>query len=214
MLRHFLTPFAIVSLAACAGAPRRAAAPPAPKHLTQSGTASWYGPGFNRKVTASGEIYDQNALTAAHNTLPLGTRVRVTNLENDRAVKVRINDRGPFVDNRIIDLSYAAAKAIHMVGPGTAQVLIEVLETPEPIMAIPTSVRYTVQVGSFTERTSAERLRDRVARISSEVSVVRARVGDSTYYRVRVGVFSDRADAESEAQRLRRAGFDAVVVER
>ena len=214
MLLRSWTPFAIVLLAACSGTPRHAAAPPGPKHLIQSGTASWYGPGFNRKETASGETYDQNLLTAAHNTLPLGARVRVTNLQNDLAVEVRINDRGPFVGNRIIDLSYAAAKAIDMVGAGTAQVLIEVLETPEPIAAIPSAIRFTVQVGSFSERASAERLRNAVARTSSDVSVVNARVDKVMYYRVRVGAFGDRADAESEAQRLRRAGFDAIVVER
>src|SRR6185436_6121786 len=138
---------------------------------TQSGTASWYGPGFHGRQTSSGELYDQNGMTAAHKTLPLGTRVRVTNVQNERSVEVRINDRGPFVGNRIIDLSYAAAKAIDMVGAGTAQVLIEILETPVPISSVPSSLRFTVQIGSFTKRESAESLRDRAASTSSAAAV-------------------------------------------
>jgi len=96
----------------------------------QTGVASWYGPGFHGRRTANGEIYDQYELTAAHQTLPLGTRVMVTNLSNGRAVEVRINDRGPFVDGRVIDLSYAAARTVGMIGPGTAPVRVEVLESP------------------------------------------------------------------------------------
>src|SRR6266566_5196838 len=91
------------------------------------GVDTWYGPGFHGNRTANGEIYDQYELTAAHPSLPLGTRVMVKNLENGRAVQVRVNDRGPFVDGRAIDLSYAAARTISMVGPGTVRVRIEVL---------------------------------------------------------------------------------------
>ena len=92
-----------------------------------SGTASWYGPGFHGKKTASGEIYDQNRLTAAHKTLPLGSKARVTNLENGSAVEVEINDRGPFVEGRIIDLSRAAAGALGFVKSGTAPVQVELI---------------------------------------------------------------------------------------
>lgn len=103
----------------------------------QTGVASWYGPGFHGNRTANGEIYDQFELTAAHQSLPLGSRVMVTNLTNGRAVEVRINDRGPFVDNRIIDLSYAAARVIGMLGPGTARVRVEVLSSPVQLAGIP-----------------------------------------------------------------------------
>ncbi len=206
---------ALASVVACAGASRHATEPPAPKPVTQSGTASWYGPGFLGKETASGETYDPNALTAAHRTLPLGTRVRVTNLQNDLHVEVRINDRGPFVGDRIIDLSYAAAKAIDLVGPGHGtEVLLEVLDAPEPITAVPSSLQFTVQIGSFTDRTAAEQMRARAAQVADEVTVVSARVGGATYFRVRTGSFIDRAAADAEAQRLRRAGFDALVVEK
>src|SRR5262245_36725142 len=96
----------------------------------QEGIASWYGPGFHGKRTANGEVYDQYELTAAHQTLPLGTRVMVTSLTNGRAVEVRVNDRGPFVGGRVIDLSYAAASVIGMIGPGTMPVRVEILEQP------------------------------------------------------------------------------------
>jgi rare lipoprotein A len=116
----------------------REPSPPPIVDGVQEGIASWYGPGFHGNRTANGEIYDQYELTAAHPSLPHGTRVMVTNLTNGRAIEVRINDRGPFVGGRAIDLSYAAAQAIHMVGPGTARVRIEVLgqgprrRTPPP----------------------------------------------------------------------------------
>src|SRR5262245_2243560 len=105
----------------------RAGTPPV-ENGRQEGVASWYGPGFHGKRTANGEIYDQYELTAAHQSLPLGTRVMVTSLTNGRGVEVRINDRGPFVGGRIVDLSYAAARVIGMVGPGTMPVRLEVID--------------------------------------------------------------------------------------
>ncbi len=101
---------------------------PAEPHVVQTGTASWYGQAHHGKKTASGEVFDMNALTAAHRTLPLGTRVLVTNLGNGRAVEVRINDRGPSVAERIIDVSYAAARALGAAGDGVFRVRIAVLE--------------------------------------------------------------------------------------
>lgn len=106
-----------------------------PSGYTQKGTASWYGPGFHGKKTSSGEKYDMHEFTAAHNVLPHNTVVRVTNLSNHREVVVRINDRGPFVGDRVIDLSLSAARAIGMVGPGTAPVKITVLEKSDKLLA-------------------------------------------------------------------------------
>jgi rare lipoprotein A (peptidoglycan hydrolase) len=105
-------------------------APPPVEGGVQVGVASWYGPGFHGRPTASGEIFDQHALTAAHPSLALGTRARVTSLANDRSVEVRINDRGPFVGGRIVDLSRAAAERIHMIGPGVMRVRLDVLDVP------------------------------------------------------------------------------------
>jgi rare lipoprotein A (peptidoglycan hydrolase) len=99
--------------------------------LMQLGKASWYGPGFHGKPTASGEVFDQSLMTAAHNTFPLGSRAKVTNLANGHSVEVRINDRGPHAAGRIIDLSRAAAGALGIVGPGVARVQVEVLSTAE-----------------------------------------------------------------------------------
>lgn len=101
--------------------------PPAQPRAVQTGRASWYGPGFHGNMTSSGEIYNQHDLTAAHPTLPLGSRAVVTNLNNGKSVEVRINDRGPFVKGRTLDLSYAAARTIGLTRPGTAPVRIEVI---------------------------------------------------------------------------------------
>jgi len=103
---------------------------PAPEDFEQTGIASWYGRQHHGKRTASGEAYDMNALTAAHRTLPLGTRVRVTNLDNGRSVDVRINDRGPFARRRVIDLSYAAAQRLGVVGTGLFRVSLKTIAGP------------------------------------------------------------------------------------
>jgi len=136
----------------------------------ERGIASWYGPGFHGKRTASGEIYNMYAMTAAHPTLRLPAYVRVTNLENGRSVVVRVNDRGPFVENRIIDLSYAAAKQLDMISSGTARVEVEVVG-PNPVAAMPAVSRVNtsrqplfgrgnvfIQVGAFSEMANARRL--------------------------------------------------------
>jgi len=104
---------------------------PAPIGWTETGVASWYGAPYDGRPAASGEIFDTHKLTAAHRTLPFDTWVEVTNLQNGRQVKVRINDRGPFIDGRIIDLSFAAAYTIEMVGPGTAKVKLKVIKAPK-----------------------------------------------------------------------------------
>jgi rare lipoprotein A len=110
--------------------PKTAKAKSGKKDFRQVGTASWYGPGFNGKKTASGKRFDQNKLTAAHRSLPLDTVVKVTNLDNGKAVKVEINDRGPYSGKRVIDLSRAAARKLDMTDDGTARVRIEVAELP------------------------------------------------------------------------------------
>jgi len=205
-------------LAACSATPTRPTTLPGG---AQIGVASWYGPGFHGKPTTSGEIYDQNDMTAAHPTLPLGSRCRVTNLENGSVCEVRINDRGPFVAGRSIDLSHAAAEAIGVVGPGTARVKIEpIVAAGEPDLA---PLRFAVQVGAFTDEGSARSFRGHVAtlaltRVSTPsgrdpVYIALAERGEQRYYRVRVGPFSARAQAESEASWLTRAGLTPVIVE-
>src|SRR5213594_2078042 len=138
----------------------REPAPPPIVNGVQVGVASWYGPGFHGNRTANGEIYDQYELTAAHPSLPLGTRVMVTNLANGRAVEVRINDRGPFVDGRTIDLSYAAARTIGLVGPGTVRVRIEVLGPTMVVAAAPLAVPVAAPPASPPARPSPPAPRD------------------------------------------------------
>lgn len=175
----------------------------------QTGTASWYGPGFHGNRTSSGEIYDQYELTAAHQTLPLGTRVAVTNVQTGRQVEVRINDRGPFVKDRSIDLSYAAARTIGMIGPGTAPVRLEVLGGERT----PLTTAYAVQVGSFADQDNATRLQHSLARRFDGVYVAPLHGTSGRYYRVRVGHFGRREDAVTLARSVTPLGLSAIIVE-
>jgi peptidoglycan lytic transglycosylase len=193
-----------------------------------TGVASWYGPGFHGRRTANGEIFDQRELTAAHRTLPHGTRVMVTNLANGRAVEVRINDRGPFVDGRIIDLSYAAARAIDMIGPGTARVRIDVLGegpvrlasaavaprplVPPPVRDQPTST-WMVEVASMTDPALAEHLRGRLASRFRDAHVSPVATATSRWWRVRLGPYPLRSAAAAAAERVSRLGYPAILVE-
>ena len=208
---------ALLFLAACSLPPSKVLLTPSPAsegRVSQTGTASWYGPGFHGKATASGAIYDQNELTAAHQTLPLGTRVMVTNLETGSSAEVTINDRGPFAKGRIIDLSYGAGKALGMIGPGTIPVRVEVLEAPNNIQSIRTSLDYTLQVGSFSQIENAQQLRDKLKSSYADVSVVPLQTKDVTYYRVQLGTFSNRNAAEERARQLSQAGFSVVIMEK
>jgi rare lipoprotein A len=182
--------------------------------LSQTGIASWYGPGFHGKATASGEIYNQNDFTAAHQTLPLGSRVMVTNLENGRSAEVLINDRGPFAKGRIIDLSYSVAQSLDMVGPGTALVRVDVLDSPTRINAIRSALDYTLQLGSFTQLENARQLRDRVAKSFRDVMIAPLQSKDTTYYRVHLGTFPNRIDAEERARQVTEAGYPVIIIEK
>jgi rare lipoprotein A len=210
-----LLPF--LFLAACSLPPSRVKPPPAPTsagRVSQTGIASWYGPGFHGKATASGAIYDQNDLTAAHQTLPLGTRVMVTNLETGSSAEVTINDRGPFAKGRIIDLSYGAGKALGMIGPGTIPVRVEVLEAPNNIQSLRTSLDYTLQLGSFSQIENAQQLRDRLKSSYADVSIVPLQTKDITYYRVQLGTFSNRNAAEERARQLSQSGLPVIIIEK
>ena len=177
----------------------RAAIPsPVVGSLPEVGVASWYGHPYHGRASASGEIYNMEQMTAAHRTLPFGTWVRVFNLDNDKTVDVRINDRGPFVDNRVIDLSHAAARVIGMIGPGLARVRLEIMATP----AVVASGFYAVQVGAFQVRANAERLRAEMeARYGSARMVLRS--GEPPLWRVLVGQEATVDGAGSLAARLR-----------
>jgi rare lipoprotein A len=180
---------------------------PAPSGYTQEGNASWYGVPFHGRRASNGEVYDMYKLTAAHRTLPFETTVRVTNLNNGKSTVVRITDRGPFVENRIIDLSLAAAREIDLVGPGVASVRLEVLGFVDP-----TSGFFTVQVGAFRDRANAERLRDRLTVSYSPIFVQQFDSPDGVFYRVRIGKISGEDAAREFGEQLRgREGFIPFV---
>jgi rare lipoprotein A len=160
---------------------------------TEEGNASWYGAPFHGRKASNGEVYDMNKMTAAHRTLPFSSMVRVTNLNNGKSTVVRITDRGPFVDNRIIDLSRAAAQEIESIGPGVVPVRIEVLSGPDPFLGY-----FTVQVGAFKDKGNADRLKERLSTTYSPVFIQQVSLDDGDFYRVRVG----RVSGEGEAQKL------------
>jgi rare lipoprotein A len=179
-------------------------------HPSVVGMASWYGPGFNGHRTSSGEIYDQDDLTAASTLFPLGTRLLVTNLTDGRSVEVIINDHGPFAKDRAIDLSRRAARVLGMIGPGTARVRMEVLATPPGGPAL--GQRYFVQIGSFSDRDNARRVEQQFAGQYSDVHVEEAQGSASRYYRVRMGAFSTRQAAEERAAYISRFGYPIVII--
>jgi rare lipoprotein A len=182
---------------------------PAPEGYTEEGNASWYGVPFNGRRASNGEIYDMYKLTAAHRTLPFETMVLVTNLNNGKSTTVRITDRGPFVDNRIIDLSLAAAREIESIGPGVVPVRVEVL-TPG---IDPTGGFFTVQVGAFRDQANAQRLRDRLNLSYSPIFIQQYDSPDGTFYRVRVGKVTGEDAARQFGEQLRgREGFTPFVV--
>jgi len=216
----------LLLLASCSSHKPPHAAPPATAipGQTQEGMSSWYGKEFDGRPTASGERFDMNGVSAAHRTLPLGTLVRVTNLENDREVELRVNDRGPFVKGRILDCSYGAAKALGFSGAGLARVRIEVLEaakerprhTPPPgelLLAtqVPTQQvldgTFTVQAGAFINQANAVKFRDQLAKTYGDAYVIKFR----DFFRVRVGHLNTEEEADLLKERIRSSGVESFV---
>ncbi|MGB7727564.1 MAG: septal ring lytic transglycosylase RlpA family protein [Candidatus Acidiferrum sp.] len=191
---------------------RHAKTPPAPAPVgyTEEGNASWYGNPFHGRRASNGEVYDMYKLTAAHRTLPFETMVRITNLNNGKSTTVRITDRGPFVDNRIIDLSLAAAREIDSVGPGVVPVRLEVIGNID--LSALTEGFFTVQVGAFRDRANAERLRDRLSVTYSPIFIQQYDSPDGAFYRLRVGKVSGEDAAKELAAQLRdKEGFTTLV---
>ncbi len=180
---------------------------------SQIGIASWYGDKEHGNKTATGEKFNRYAYTAAHKTLPFGTVVRVTNLDNGRDVIVVINDRGPFIKGRIIDLSYSSARSVGLVKTGIAKVKVEVISSPSSRSDSYFKPIYTLQVGSFSSQVNASSVKGNLSsELSDDVRIERVSVKGDTYYRVRVGMFSDRAQAESLKKKLRNYGYRGRVV--
>ena len=179
-----------------------------PIRSAETGLASWYGHPYHGRAASNGEIYDMEKLTAAHRTLPFGTMVHVTNLVNNKSVDVRIIDRGPFIDGRIIDLSHAAALAIDLIGPGIAQVRLDILAAPPNLSA---DNWYAVQAVAFRDKDRAERLRTTLEREYGQARLV-LRPGSPSLWRVLVGRESSEEAAGVLAQRLRGEVGPAFVV--
>jgi rare lipoprotein A len=194
----------------CATRPPARPVPPGQIGWSEEGVASWYGgnDGFEGKPTASGEIYDSSKLTAAHRELPLGSIVDVTAVESGRTARVRINDRGPFLKGRIIDLSQEAARQIGILGPGTGRVRLALVRPGAEPTPVPDTMPWVVQVGSFADRGRAERHADRV-RANGPTVFLEPYLGLT---RVKVGPYPSRADALSALRALESAGFEGIVV--
>jgi rare lipoprotein A len=182
--------------------------------FAQTGVASWYGKDFHGKRTSNGEIYDMNAMTAAHKTLPLGVFLKVHNRENGRETIVRVNDRGPFVKGRILDLSYAAAKTLGVDTVGTALVRIEALGYKQAGgkeqykgPATYDAGDYSVQIGAFKEQANADRLSAEMRKLHGFSDVRVTTVNNDVFYRVYAGKYSSLSAAEEAEKRFSERGY-------
>ncbi len=175
------------------------------------GLASWYGEEFHGRKTANGEVYDMYAMTAAHRTLPFHTRVRVTNLENGKKAEFRINDRGPFVYGRIIDLTYTGAQAIGMMNQGTARVNVEAVgfSGPQPLSS--TGI-FAIQVGAFAEKDNAARFQTQLGQKHQHAHTVIWESNVKRLYRVRLGAFRTEAEARRYIDTLKKDDLSGFVV--
>ncbi len=189
-----------------AAAPAVSESPAAGRSYRETGLASWYGRESHGRKTASGEVFDMNGMSAAHRTLPFGTRIRVTNLENYKSVIVTVNDRGPFIKTRIIELSQGAARELGFTAQGTATVKIETLEPVDG------GAQYTVQAAVFTEEESARMLKERLSKKFEQVASVPFETGLGKLFRVRVGAYSTEERAELTASKLKLEGMEPFVI--
>ena len=182
--------------------------------FTQKGIASWYGPKFHGKKTSNGEIYDMYAMTAAHKTLPLPSYLEVKNLENGRKIIVRVNDRGPFHDNRVVDLSYTAAIKLGMIAEGTALVEIRAINPRthrgggSPVKTRPGKpgksrvLDFYIQVGVFSEFNNAEKLKDKLRELKTPITVEATMLNDGVAFRVKIGPLNNIGIADEIISRL------------
>ncbi len=189
--------------------------------FVQTGKASWYGKKFHGRKTSNGERYNMYAMTAAHKTLPMNTWVSVHNLQNNRKIVVRVNDRGPFVRGRIIDLSYTGANRLGIVGPGTTRVRITALgratsyskKTKAPVSFKPVNYwkgNFTVQIGAFKIKTNAESYRYKLSKQYKNAHITPFTDDRGTFYRVRIGGFTNLKDAIAFSEKIITQGFNSA----
>lgn len=186
-----------------------------PRDKDGTWTASWYGEPFHGRKTASGETYNMYGLSAAHKHLPFGTRLHVTNPQNGKSTVVTINDRGPFVRGRDLDLSLGAARALDMIEDGVILVDVRVLKSDSSYTReyANEAQGFAVQVASFSDRNAAQRLQAQLKQAYSDARITTVQSGGKTYYRILVGSFSTRAAAETEVNRLRSSGYSPLIRE-
>jgi len=207
----------LVFLVSCAKTPRI----PKPDFSHKQGgeyvTSSWYGKKFHGRPTSSGERYDMYGLTAAHKTMKFGTKLRVTNPDTDQSVVVTVNDRGPFIRGRDLDLSYGAAKKIGHLKKGVGKVWIEYLERDMryvkrvPFVSPNFSGALTVQVGAFTEQENANRLKQGLEIKYDNVHITTVLLNGKKFYRVKVGKFNSGNSAYSTAEKLADEGYSTFI---
>jgi rare lipoprotein A len=224
-LRCLLPFLAIALVASCSARTKHVRAKPVRAKRMGHAVASWYGPKFHGRLTASGERYDMDAMTCAHKKLPFGSRLKLKSVENGKTVVVVVNDRGPFVRGRDIDLSRAAAKKLGIIGPGTGKVKVYYLGRdmrykkyiaggvlPKSSSAGKKSGIYTIQVAAFSERDNAEYLRKGLKLNHKKVYVMEKWVNGERFYRVRIGKFSTEDKARSYSEILSEEGYEANVI--
>jgi rare lipoprotein A len=191
---------------------------PSSEGYIEEGIASWYGKKFHGRPTSNGEIFDMYKISAAHKTLPIGTSLKVTNLLNNKIIVVRVNDRGPFVAGRIIDLSFKAAEKLGIVVAGTAKVKIEAVQVvtenkkpgPDFISPVPRPDfrfgKFVIQVGSFKTLLNALQLKAGLMGKYDQINIIPFDIKQNKFYRVQVGTFNDLYKAQEEITRLSKAG--------
>jgi len=195
------------------------------KHDIQQGkiakfyvVASWYGDDFHGRPTSSGETFDMNALTCAHKEYPFGTKLKVTNTSNNKSVECIVNDRGPFIKGRDIDLSYAAAREIDLIAPGIAPVLIEILGRDASyirtvkVQSAEKRGPFAIQIGAFSDSVNAVRLKVSLRLKYANAYIQEAEVKGAMWYRVRVGNFDQFSQAMETAERMGQEGYTALIV--
>ena len=211
-VKHFfaaLSTFGMLIILASCGVVKKSATEPSGE-IIGSGIASWYGPNFHGKLTANGERYDMNAFTAAHRTLPFNTLLRVDNVENGKSVMVRVNDRGPYIPNRIIDLSRKAAEELDMIGSGTASVrllLVREGDRPVDIQNISSEGSFTIQLAAFENESEAVSKSRQIEGTRVEKVTIRER----TIFRVYYGTYKSPAEAQDDLKKLSGRGLEGFI---
>ncbi len=208
---------ALLYLSSCAVVPRGVIQPPETDYVT----ASWYGQKFHGRPTASGEKFNMYAMTCAHKEFPFGTRLGVTNVKNNKSVVVTVNDRGPFVHGRDLDLSYAAAKEIGLMEQGVGRIRIRYLgrdmryvKRVSYVSPVSSIGPFTIQMGSFREKSNAERLKQGLELKYGDVYMATIYINGQKFHRVRIGTFSSRDPAYSLAKTLAEEGYSIFIMKK